>query len=71
MHSSKLRVSVAILGAIFAVSATAAKAIPMGPFPNPNGKVVAEIPMGPFPNPNGKVAEIPMGPFPNPNGKVA
>ena len=42
MHSSTLRVSAVILGAFFVVSATSAKAIPMGPLPiPPDAKAVA------------------------------
>ena len=52
MRSSKLRLSAAILGAIFAVSAVSAKAIPATPFPTPA--------------PTGKVAFIPATPFPTP-----
>ena len=63
MHTSSLKTAV-LLGALVAMTATTAMAIPMGPIPT--GKSSA-IPMGPIPT--GKSSAIPMGPIPT--GQVA
>jgi hypothetical protein len=72
MQLSTLKVSAVVLGAIVALSAVKASAIPMGPFPGTGGKVVlSAIPMGPFPGTGGNlVSAIPMGPFPGTGGKL-
>jgi hypothetical protein len=73
MQLSTLKVSAVVLGAIVALSAVKASAIPMGPFPGSGGKVVlSAIPMGPFPGSGGKlISAIPMGPFPGSGGKIS
>ena len=72
MRSNTLKVSAVVLGAMVALSAVKANAIPMGPFPGTGGhKLLASaIPMGPFPGTGGHklVSSIPMGPFPGTGG---
>ena len=50
MRSNMLKMSALVLGAIAAVSATAAYAIPANPFPNTGKTQLAAIPANPFPN---------------------
>jgi hypothetical protein len=84
MHLSTLKVSAVVLGAIFALSAVKASAIPMGPLPGGHGmipmgplpgggghKLVSSIPMGPLPGGHGVVSAIPMGPLPGGGGHQA
>ena len=67
MQLSTLKVSAVVLGAIFALSAVKASAIPMGPLPGGHGM----IPMGPLPGGHGVVSAIPMGPLPGGGGHQA
>ncbi len=65
MGSSKLKLSAAVLGAIFAFSATHAKAIPANPLPIGPTTKLAAIPANPLPiGPTTKLAAIPANPLP-------
>jgi len=68
MRSNMLKMSALVLGAVVALSANFAYAIPASPFPTGKTKLAA-IPASPFPTGKTKLAAIPASPFPT--GKTA
>ncbi|HZB88661.1 MAG TPA: hypothetical protein VE291_08405 [Terracidiphilus sp.] len=70
MRSIVVKLSAVAFGAVLAMSASAAMAVPCSPFPSDGKAKLAAVPTSPFPSDGkAKLAAVPTSPFPS-DGKA-